>query len=122
MKIGIYSLDLDMDKVVTFNDFSKIDLRVGTIVEVHDFPKAKRPAYLLLIDFGPLGIKKTSAQITALYRKDQLLNRQIVAVLNFPSKQIANIMSECLVLGAVDKDEVVLLNPESPVKNGSPIN
>lgn len=107
-----------MNETITFEDFTKVDLRVGTIIEVNDFPKARKPAYQLTIDFGVLGIKKTSAQITALYKKEDLLQRQIVAVVNFPKKQIANFMSDCLVLGAVKGKDVILLNPESKVKNG----
>jgi len=107
--------------MITFEDFTKIDLRVGTILEVNDFPKAKRPAYQLKIDFGDLGIKKTSAQITTLYKKEDLLGRQIVAVVNFPKKQIANFMSECLVMGAVKVNDVYLLHPETKVKNGKQI-
>ena len=108
-----------MDNIITFEDFSKVDLRVGTIIEVSDFPEARNPSYQLTIDFGALGIKKSSAQITALYKKEELLNRQIVAVVNFPNKQIAKFMSECLVLGAVDGQAVILLKPEEKVKNGS---
>ncbi|MEZ4792510.1 MAG: tRNA-binding protein [Gelidibacter sp.] len=108
-----------MEKILTFEDFSKIDLRAGTIIEVNDFPEARNPAYQLTIDFGGLGIKKSSAQITTLYTKGQLLNRQIVAVVNFPKKQIAKFMSECLVIGAVDGKDVILLHPESKVPNGS---
>ena len=108
-----------MDNIITFEDFTKVDLRVGTIVEVNDFPEARNPSYQLTIDFGALGIKKSSAQITTLYKKEELLNRQIVAVVNFPNKQIAKFMSECLVLGAVDGKDVILLNPEQKVKNGS---
>jgi tRNA-binding protein len=104
---------------VTWNDFEKIEMRVGTILEVHDFPEARNPSYQLIIDFGDLGIKKTSAQITQLYRKEQLQGKQVVAVVNFPPKQIANIMSECLVLGAVGENkEVTLLEPGLPVPNG----
>jgi tRNA-binding protein len=110
-----------MTKTITFEDFSKVDLRVGTIIEVNDFPEAKNPAYQLTIDFGELGIKKSSAQITTLYKKDDLLNKQIVAVVNFPSKQIAKFMSECLVLGAVYGKDVILLYPENKVKNGSTV-
>ena len=110
-----------MDKIITFEDFTKVDLRVGTIVEVNDFPQARNPAYQLTIDFGSLGIKKSSAQITSLYKKDELLNRQIIAVFNFPIKQIANFMSECLVLGAVNGKDVILLKPEEKVKNGSSV-
>ena len=108
-----------MSELITFEDFTKVDLRVGTIIEVNDFPEARQAAYQLTIDFGDLGIKNSSAQITTLYTKDDLLNKQIVAVVNFPKKQIATIMSECLVLGAVKDKEVTLLNPEEKVKNGS---
>ena len=110
-----------MNETITFEDFTKVDLRVGTIVEVNDFPEAKNPAYQLTIDFGALGIKKSSAQITTLYKKENLLQRQIVAVVNFPKKQIAKFMSECLVLGAVDGKDVILLNPEDKVKNGATV-
>lgn len=108
-----------MSSTIQFDDFTKVDLRVGTIIEVNDFPEARNPAYQLTIDFGDLGIKKSSAQITTLYKKEDLLNRQIVAVINFPKKQIAKFMSECLVLGAVDGIDVILLNPENKVPNGS---
>ena len=107
--------------IIQFEDFIKVDLRVGTILEVNDFPEARNPAYQLTIDFGGLGIKKTSAQITTLYKKEDLLNRQIVAVVNFPRKQIAKFMSECLLLGAVDGKDVILLNPEAKVPNGTTV-
>lgn len=107
--------------VITFEDFVKTDLRVGTIIEVNSFPKAKKPAYQLTIDFGSLGVKKSSAQITTLYDKSELLHRQIIAVVNFPKKQIANFMSECLVIGAVTGADVILLNPEIKVPNGTPV-
>ena len=110
-----------MNQAITFEDFTKVDLRVGTILEVNNFPKARKPAYQLTIDFGDLGIKKTSAQITTLYKKEDLIQKQIVAVVNFPKKQIANFMSECLVVGAVDGKDVVLLNPEHKVKNGTTV-
>jgi len=110
-----------MSDTIQFEDFVKVDLRIGTILEVTDFPEARNPAYQLVIDFGELGIKKTSAQITTLYKKEDLLNKQIVAVLNFPKKQIASFMSECLVLGAVNGKDVILLNPETKVKNGSSV-
>lgn len=105
---------------ISWNDFEKVEIRVGTILNVQDFPKANRPAYILEIDFGSeLGIKKSSAQITARYSKEDLLQKQIVAVVNFPKKQIANLMSECLVLGAVGpKNDIVLLNPDFQVENG----
>ncbi|WP_026755832.1 tRNA-binding protein [Sediminibacter sp. Hel_I_10] len=108
-----------MEKITTFVDFTKVDLRVGTIIEVNDFDEARKPAFQLKIDFGALGIKKTSAQITTRYQKEALINRQIVAVVNFPKKQIANFMSECLLLGAVDGKDVILLNPERKIKNGT---
>jgi len=110
-----------MSQAITFEDFTKVDLRVGTIIEVNDFPEARNPSYQLTIDFGDLGIKKSSAQITTLYTKKDLLSRQIVAVVNFPQKQIANFISECLVLGAVNGKDVILLNPENKVKNGSTV-
>jgi len=104
---------------ITWGDFEKIDIRVGTITEVNDFPKAKNPAYQITIDFGDLGIKRSSAQITDLYDKDVLKGKQIIAIVNFPPKQIANYFSECLVLGIyTDKKEVVLLTPDRPVQNG----
>jgi tRNA-binding protein len=104
---------------ITWDDFEKIDIRVGTIMEVNDFPKAKNPAYQITIDFGDLGIKKSSAQITNLYDKEALKGKQIIAIVNFPPKQIANFFSECLVLGIyTDKKEVVLLTPDRPVQNG----
>jgi tRNA-binding protein len=110
-----------MHNTITFEEFAKIDLRVGTILEIDDFPEARSPAYKLTVDFGNLGIKKTSAQITALYKKEDLINKQIIAVVNFPRKQIGKFMSECLILGAVDGKEVTLLNSEEIVKNGTPV-
>ena len=110
-----------MSDAITFEDFSKVDLRVGTITEVNDFPEARKPAYKLSIDFGDLGIKKTSAQITVLYSKDDLLGKQIVANVNFSEKQIANFMSQCLVVGAVDSEKVILLSSEEKVPNGTPV-
>lgn len=108
-----------MEHSIHFDDFTKVDFRVGTIIDVQDFPKARQAAYQLTIDFGPLGILKSSAQITSLYNKSDLLNRQIIAVVNFPVKQIANFKSECLVLGAVKGKDVILLQPEMKVKNGT---
>ncbi|QDO95374.1 tRNA-binding protein [Formosa sediminum] len=110
-----------MKPTINFEDFSAIDLRIGTIMEVNDFPEARNPAYQLIIDFGVLGVKKTSAQITTLYAKEDLLHKQIVAVVNFPKKQIAKFMSECLVVGAVKAKDVMLLYPEHQVKNGTPV-
>lgn len=106
---------------ISFEDFTKVDLRVGTIIEVNNFPEARNPAYQLTIDFGDLGIKKSSAQITTLYTKEALLNRQIVATVNFPKKQIATFMSECLVMGAVEGTDVILLKPEVKVNNGTSV-
>ena len=112
-----------MKPEINFEDFLKVDLRVGTIIEVNDFPKARKPAYQLRIDFGELGIKKSSAQITDLYTKETLLNKQVSAILNFKPRQIANFMSECLVLGIYNTDgEVVLLQASKVVKNGEQIN
>ncbi|HEY9220810.1 MAG TPA: tRNA-binding protein [Lutibacter sp.] len=109
---------------ITFEDFNKVDIRVGTIIEVSDFPKAKKPAYQLTIDFGDLGIKKSSAQITQLYPKNELLNKQVLAIINFKKKQIANFISECLVLGVEnDKKEIVLLQASNPsIKKGEQVN
>lgn len=104
---------------IEWPDFEKIDIRVATILEVNEFPKAKRPAWQLTLDFGPLGIRKSSAQITDLYGREALLGRQVLAVINFPPKQIANFFSECLVLGVyTDKKEVVLIQPDRQVENG----
>lgn len=105
--------------MISYEDFEKVDIRSGTIVEVADFPEARKPAYQLKIDFGKLGIKKSSAQITGLYAKEDLLNLQVIAVVNFEPKQIANFMSECLVLGIYNMDnQVVLMQPNKPVPNG----
>ena len=105
---------------LTWPEFEKTDMRIGTIIEVNDFPEARKPAYQLTIDFGKeIGIRKSSAQITKRYPKEDLLQRQIVAVVNFPKKQIGKFMSECLVLGAVgDAGDVVLLAPDFVVENG----
>jgi tRNA-binding protein len=111
-----------MSENISFEDFTKVDIRVGTIIEVSDFPKARKPAYQLKIDFGEIGIKNSSAQITDLYSKEDLLNRQITAIVNFKTKQIANFVSECLVLGvANDKGEIVLLQASAKIKNGEQV-
>lgn len=108
---------------ITFEDFTKVDMRVGTILEVADFPEARNPSFKLKLDFGnEIGIRKASAQITSLYTAEDLIGRQIIAVVNFPKKQIGPFMSECLVLGAVKADEVTLLAPESKIPNGSTVN
>lgn len=105
--------------MIAWNDFEKIEIRTGTILSAEDFPNAKKPAYKLTIDFGELGIKKSSAQITTHYTKEELTGKQIVAVVNFPVKQIANFFSECLVLGAVQNDgSVILLQVDRKVENG----
>lgn len=108
--------------MISWDDFEKVDIRTGTILEVSDFPGARKPAYQLTIDFGELGIKRSSAQITALYNKEAIVGKQVIAVVNFPVKQIANFFSECLVLGVYNENnDVVLLHPSLPVKNGSKI-
>ena len=108
---------------ISWEDFEKIDMRTGTIIEVNDFPKARKPAYQLTIDFGStIGIKKSSAQITVHYKKEDLLTRQVIAVVNFPPKQIGGFMSECLVLGVYDQNnDVILLAPERFAGNGNKI-
>ncbi len=112
-----------MKPEITFKDFNKVDIRVGTVLEVHDFPNARKPSYQLTIDFGELGLKKSSAQITHLYSKEELVKKQIVAIVNFPKKQIANYFSECLVLGiANNKNQIVLLQAsKSHLKDGEQI-
>jgi tRNA-binding protein len=109
--------------MISWEDFEKIDMRVGTIQKAEVFEKARKPAYKLWIDFGnEIGIKKTSAQITNLYSPEELINKQIIAVVNFPPKQIADFMSECLVLGVYNKNgDVILLNPNLPTENGNKI-
>ena len=105
--------------MITWSDFDKIDIRVGTITEVNDFPNARKPAYQLTIDFGEYGIKRSSVQVTKLYTKEELPGKQVIAVVNFPVKQIANFFSECLVLGVYNENnDVVLLQPSLAVKNG----
>lgn len=105
--------------MITFDDFAKIDIRVGEIVSAEVFEKARRPAYKLMVDFGDeIGIKKSSAQITELYKIDELIGKQVLAVINFPPRQIADFMSEVLVLGTYSKDGVVLIQPDRIVKKG----
>jgi tRNA-binding protein len=108
-------------ETIDWNDFEKVELRVGTIVEVEDFPEARKPAYKLKINFGEeIGVRKSSAQITDIYQKDDLLGRQIVGVVNFPAKQIGPMRSECLVTGFHREDgAVVLARPDSEVPNGA---
>ena len=113
-------MDIEQPLQITWNDFSKIEMRVGTIVAAAIFEEVKNPAFKLKIDFGAIGIKKTSAQITKLYIPEELIGKQVIAVVNFPPKQIANMMSECLVLGGLGDDkEVTLLSTDKPVANGT---
>ena len=103
----------------TYEDFLKVDVRVGRVVRVEGFPKAKVPAYRLWIDFGPLGVKKSSARITRLYRRDELVDRLVLSVVNFVPKQVADFQSEVLVLGVVQEDDrVVLIGPDRDVPLG----
>ncbi len=110
-------------EIITWNDFEKIDIRVGTIINVKNFPEARKPSYKIVIDFGAeIGEKKSSAQITDLYTINDLIGRQIIAVINFLPKQIAKFKSECLVLGIYDEHKnVILLQPEQKVSNGMKI-
>ncbi|WP_026713120.1 tRNA-binding protein [Flavobacterium daejeonense] len=109
-----------MENNLSWAEFEKVVMHVGTIIGVNEFPEARKPAFQLTIDFGAtIGIRKTSAQITKRYTKEELLNRQIVAVVNFPKKQIGKFMSECLVLGAVGEEgDVILLAPDFKIENG----
>ena len=106
--------------MISWSDFEKIDMRVGTIIKAEEFPEARKPAYILTIDFGPeIGIKKSSAQITTLYNKKRLKGEQVIAVINFPPKQIGPFMSECLVMGVYNEtNDVVLLRPQRETMNG----
>lgn len=111
-----------MSKEISWTDFEKIEMRVGTVLEAEDFPEARKPAFKLRIDFGDLGIFKSSAQITHHYNKEELIGKQVIAVINFPVKQIGNFFSECLVMGIYDKNnDVILLTPDKRVKNGMKI-
>ncbi len=108
--------------MLTWEEFEKVDIRVGTVISVHEFPKANKPAYKLKVDFGPFGMKQTSAQITKLYSKTELEGKQVIAVVNFQPKKIADFISECLILGIVGQDnEVILLTPDKKAKNGDKI-
>ncbi|RAJ94007.1 tRNA-binding protein [Larkinella arboricola] len=111
-----------MENTISWADFEKVEILTGTVIAVDAFPEARKPAYKLTIDFGPKGIKQSSAQLTRLYQPDDLLGMQIVSVVNFPPKQIATFKSECLVLGAIGTDgEVTLLQTERKTENGSRI-
>ena len=104
--------------MIGFDNFEKVDLRVGTVIQVDEFPQANKPAFQLTIDFGPLGTLKSSAQITTRYHSEELIGRQVIAVVNFPVKRIANFNSQCLVLGATQGNDVFLLSPDTTVENG----
>jgi len=107
-------------EIISWHDFEKVELRAGTILEVSDFPEARKPAYKLKVDFGSLGIKQSSAQITKHYTKEELPGRQILGVVNFSKKQIANFMSEFLVTGLADEHgDIILTAIDKPVPNGS---
>jgi tRNA-binding protein len=111
-----------MKEALTWNDFTKVEMRIGTIISAEKFEEVRNPAYKMRIDFGDFGVKKTSAQITKLYQPEDIIGKQVIAVVNFPPKQIANMMSECLVLGGVGQGkEVILIEPERQVKNGMKI-
>jgi tRNA-binding protein len=111
---------MEIKPQISWSDFEKIDIRCGTIIEATEFDKARKPAYKLRVDFGPLGIKNSSAQITTLYRPDELIGKQVLAIVNFQVKQIANYYSECLVMGIYGEgSEVILIGPERKVANGS---
>lgn len=108
-----------MEKEISYEDFRKVDIRVGTIIDVQDFPEARNPSYKLKIDFGSgIGIKKSCAQLTHLYKKEELLGRQVLAVVNFPKKQIASALSECLTTGVDADGGVALIRPDRKVENG----
>ena len=105
--------------MISWNDFEKVEMRVGTIIDAKEFPEARKPAYQLIIDFGKeIGVKKSSAQITKRYSKEDLIGKQIIAVVNFPKKQIGKFNSECLVLGSVNGEDIVLLTSDLKVENG----
>ncbi len=108
-----------MEKI-NWNDFEKVALRVGTILEVNDFPEARKPSYKIIVDFGPLGIKRSSAQVTVNYSKEELIDKQVIAVVNFPPKQIGKYLSEVLITGLEDEQgNIVLAQPQSRVPNGA---
>ncbi|OJV50914.1 MAG: tRNA-binding protein [Bacteroidetes bacterium 43-16] len=109
---------MDITPEISWADFEKIDMRVGTIIQAEIFKEAKKPAYKIMVDFGEFGIRKSSAQVTRLYQPEELIGKQVIAVLNFPPKQIANLKSECLIMGVVDGADVTLIGPGKPVANG----
>ncbi len=115
-------METSEDKKLEWNEFQKVEMRIGTIISAEKFKEVKNPAYKMVIDFGEFGQRKTSAQITKLYTAEEIIGKQVIAVVNFPAKQIANIMSECLVLGGIGKNkEVTLIQPERKVENGTRI-
>jgi tRNA-binding protein len=109
----------EITEPLTWQEFTRVQMHVGTVLSAEPFPEARNPSYKLKIDFGSLGERKTSAQITDRYQAEELVGRQVIAVLNFPPKQIANMMSECLVLGGMEGKVVTLLRPDKPVANGA---
>ncbi|MBA6155425.1 tRNA-binding protein [Tenacibaculum sp. S7007] len=113
---------MEENNKLSWNDFMKVEMRIGTILTAEVFKEVKNPAYKMQVDFGEYGIKKTSAQITKLYQPEDLIGKQVVAVVNFPKKQVATMMSECLVMGGIDDNkEVTLISPERNIKNGTRI-
>jgi len=113
-------LESDTLTQISYGEFLKVELRVGTVIKVEDFPEARKPAYKITIDFGQFGIKKSSAQITTLYKKEELVGRQVVCVINFPAKQVGPFISECLTTGFADADgAIVLIGPDKQVPNGA---
>lgn len=112
-------MEVGSERNLSWSEFSKVEMRVGTIIHAQVFEEARNMAYKIHIDFGEFGIRKTSAQITRLYSPVEIIGKQVIAVINFPTKQIANFMSECLILGAIGDDkEVILIDPERKIKNG----
>jgi len=115
-------LSLIKNMAISWADFEKIDIRVGTVITAEDFPEARKDSFKLTIDFGQEGIKRSSAQITHFYSKEELIGLQVIAVINFPEKQIANFFSQCLVLGVYTPEkEVVLLSPLQKIHNGAKV-
>ncbi|BDD05192.1 tRNA-binding protein [Aureibacter tunicatorum] len=111
-----------LENQISWEDFTKVDMRIGTVISAEVFEEARNPSYKLMVDFGELGVKKTSAQVTKLCKTEELVGRQVIAVVNFPPKQIANIMSECLLLAGMEEGEGnALIGPDRKVKNGTRI-
>jgi len=118
----IYRMEQSEQEKLNWSEFMKVEMRVGTIISAEKFKEVRNPAYKMIVDFGPFGTRKTSAQITKLYTPEEMVGKQVIAVLNFPPKQIATIMSECLVMGCVgDEKKVTLIQPERKVANGTRI-